>query len=117
MPCVLLCTSSSKILTIISHHLGRDTCLAPEGFNRSFSGPWPNKVVHHCSKSNVNARGPLYVVFYIQDTYETHSIVCDSSVGGTALSVAIRLVPCSSLAITFYSNLETLVESRLLLSR
>ena len=47
MPCVLLCTSSSQILAIISPDLGRDTRLAPEGFKRSFSGPWPKKVVHH----------------------------------------------------------------------
>jgi len=27
--------------------LGRDTCLAPEGFKRSICGPRPKKVVHH----------------------------------------------------------------------
>src|SRR6218665_950185 len=25
----------------------RDTCLAPECFERSIRGPWPKKVVHH----------------------------------------------------------------------
>src|SRR6218665_2128961 len=29
---------------------GCDTCLAPEGFKRSISGPRPKKVVHHLSK-------------------------------------------------------------------
>src|SRR6218665_1649904 len=33
-----------------SPNLGRDTCLAPEGFSRSICGPWPKKVVHHCLK-------------------------------------------------------------------
>ena len=33
-----------------SPDLGRETCLAPEGFERSFSGPWLKKVVHHCSR-------------------------------------------------------------------
>ena len=45
------------------HHLhkcwqtdfGRDTCLAPEGFKRSISGPQPKKVVHHCYKSSNTA--------------------------------------------------------------
>ena len=33
-----------------SPDFGRETCLAPEGFKRSFSGPWPKKVVHHWSR-------------------------------------------------------------------
>jgi len=35
-----------------SPNLGHDTCfcLAPEEFQRSISGPWPKKVVHHCFK-------------------------------------------------------------------
>src|SRR6218665_2889845 len=30
-----------------SPDLGRDICLAPEGFQRSISGLWTKKVVHH----------------------------------------------------------------------
>ena len=30
-----------------SPDLGRDTCLAPEGFKRLFNGPRPEKFVHH----------------------------------------------------------------------
>src|SRR6218665_3333995 len=32
----------------MGHMLCPQTCLAPEEFKNSRSGPWPKKVVHHC---------------------------------------------------------------------
>src|SRR6218665_2950826 len=50
--CVLLRKPSSvphKLWhAFIGHSLGRLLCLAPEEFEKSGSGPWPKKVVHHC---------------------------------------------------------------------
>src|SRR6218665_1267833 len=39
--------------------LGRDTCLAPEGFKRSICGPRPKKAVHHCSSSLFDSASPV----------------------------------------------------------
>src|SRR6218665_331213 len=49
---VLLRMSSSSEVShaFIGQRLSRCTCLAPEEFKKSKSGPWPKKVVHHCSK-------------------------------------------------------------------
>src|SRR6218665_4212863 len=40
----------------MGHRLCRQTCLAPEEFKKSKSGPWPKKVVHHWSRLRVVAR-------------------------------------------------------------
>src|SRR6218665_490383 len=47
---VLLRMSSSSEVShaFIGQRLSRCTCLAPEEFKKSKSGPWPKKVVHHC---------------------------------------------------------------------
>src|SRR6218665_3151540 len=55
--CVLLRKPSSVPRKLwhafIGHSLGRLLCLAPEEFEKSGSGPWPKKVVHHCIKGNI----------------------------------------------------------------
>jgi len=40
-------------------------CLAPEGFKKSKSGPWPKKVVHHCIKPCLCNRYPTVILYCI----------------------------------------------------
>ena len=57
--CYAMCFTMRIIFIYFDKHspnLGRDTCLAPEEFQRSISGPWPKKVVHHCAKGLENLR-------------------------------------------------------------
>src|SRR6218665_1209228 len=55
--CCAMCFTVHIIFIHFDKHssdLGLDTCLAPEGFNRSISGPRPKKVVHHWSRQNTH---------------------------------------------------------------
>src|SRR6218665_728890 len=57
--CYAMCFKVNIIFINVDDHspdLGRDTCLASEGFQRSISGPRPKKVVHHCLISTIRAR-------------------------------------------------------------
>src|SRR6218665_1050450 len=73
--CVLLRKPSSvphKLWhAFIGHSLGRLLCLAPEEFEKSGSGPWPKKVVHHCSTGTeclTNKEWQNYLPFLVNIT-------------------------------------------------
>src|SRR6218665_3268347 len=42
---------------VMGHRLCRQTCLAPEEFKNSRSGPWPKKVVHHWDTVSYQCNG------------------------------------------------------------
>src|SRR6218665_2468352 len=56
---------------VMGHRLCRQTCLAPEEFKNSRSGPWPKKVVHHCrTGSELGLPAPTFQI--VPTTLRTH---------------------------------------------